>query len=448
MIVAKTLSVAKDGGVWTDFLEVLAEWQAAGFLHFAPKGEPRQDGQTRTLACRILGRYGQVVTVFLRSLEHPHEAEAKFKGLRMSAVHLVEASNWNSRKVFEAAKEMLRVRGLPHDQHLLILDSNPAPEATQHWIYQIFYRERTMEDFPETCVSEQDKKDFRAFQKELSLHEIFLTDNSFLTDQEKSSLIAGYRHSVDLYNRYVLGLWTPATDDGFFSDVFIDEVHIVGNCTNLDMDKWEVLLPPENTTELFQGFDFGDRNSVCVFAGKQRDPYGKNYWSIIDEVCINDQAVKLEDLVESVVQIMDKWERFLGRTLVWRQWSDNSSFNYKLAASATEHIAIRNISRYRINLQAASKYAGAALDAIDLMRRLFLEGRLHVSASCPQMIECFKSIRPNISNLNGTRSVPNSIWKHKLDAWRYLLCSEEPFDMLHIPSPKSGRVRARIVSMA
>lgn len=445
VIVSKTIKEAKEGGVWSDLIDlVLPQWIDAGITKYVTT--PRLDGQTRSLYFDLANRYGGATRCYLQSLDYDDDAERVFKSRRFSFIAFSELSKFRKRIVFDTSIQSLRMPGVPYKLHQWIGDTNPDMEA--RWIYDLWWGTRTLVGFPEECKTDEQKRQFRDFQKSLALHEIMIPDNPFLSQEEKDSLIASYQHSQDLYNRYILGLWVEASAEGFFSEVFRDEVHIVGNRKSINPDEWEILLPPENTHELFMGIDPGDKNTAVIFAYKTRDQAGNNYWGIIDEICYDDTAVNMADLVSEIMQIRKKWAKVLGRSILWRDWSDNSAFNFKLAASATEHIAIRNLSGGEIRLQAADKYAGAILDAIDLMKRMFMEGRLVVSASCPHMIECFKSIRPQKSRINGTISVPSSKWKHKLDAFRYMLMSEEPRDMSRTNHRRTGVIKPRIVAMA
>lgn len=447
-MVSRNIKTAKEGGIWTYLIdEVLKEWIAAGITKYVIP--PKQDGQTRTLFCSIQNRYGGSTKILLNSIDTDSRADAErvFKERSFSMIYVSELSKWKTRHVLDVALPSLRMPGLPYESTCFLSDTNPSDEGEKSWIWQTWWGERLAEEPPETYKTDEQKKLWLQRKKELHVIEIFLEDNPFLSKAEKDSVFTDHAHDRALFDRYCLGKWVTASGGGIFTEVFREEVHVIGQCDG-QREGWEVILPPENTSEIFTGFDIGDKNTVAVFMIKQSDEAGKNYYSIIDEVVIEDEIVSMDEFVSSIMQVMDKWEKFLGHPVRWQHFSDNSSLNYKIAASATEQLAVRNLSGGRIQLLAADKYAGADLQAANLIKRLFFENRLFISANCFKIIQAVKSLKPVVSVANGVTKIPKNIHRHKFDAIRYCLMSLEPQAMARGGRPRSGKVRPRIVSMA
>lgn len=448
LIVTKTLGVAKDAGVWSELVEViLPEWQAAGFLKYAPRGEPRLDGQTRTLKMSLINRYGEVVTVFLNSLEFVGDAEKKFKGRKFTCVAISEITNWNSRKIFEALKECLR--GEPYRDRMLIADCNPDPDNAM-WVHDLFYTERTMEGYPDSVTTEEEQREFKALQAEKMVVSISMSENPFITEREKQSLIASYRHDPDLMARYVHGLWASSRVDGFFANHFNQDIHVIGDCTSANEQDWEIIIPSDKVHEIVLGWDLGDLNPAVIFACKERDSNGFNHWSVIDEYAVENEESRMDDFLMEIIDKMMFWKKVLGRPLLFRHYSDHSSFNWGISAQATEHMTIRKLSMDTIQLQETrAKYAGATLDAIDALRRMLFEQRFFVSANCFRTIKMFKSLAPVASRSQNVRPrVQKTGSVHVWDALRYAVMSEEPWDIAAIPIPRANKARPRILSLA
>lgn len=453
-IFAKLLKQAQEGGVWTDLTEiVIPEWQAQGFLKYLRP--PKVDGQTRTMYFDVQARDGGASRVMLNSLQHDSDAETVLRSRRFSMIFFSELSLFEDRNVFTTATESLRVPGLPYNRHSFMADCNPAPDGEDSWIYDTWWRQRMMEGFPEGCETPEQQEQWRQYQSELGLIEVMITDNPYLSKEEIASLIYKYRAmGPDVYARMIEGKWVRASAEGFFANIFNPDIHVIGNVKSPAKDEWECLLPQENTDTIYTSFDLGDRNSSVIFADKARDGNGNSIWYGIDEAIILDKQIDLADYVELVISMMEKWEKFLGRKLIWRHWSDNSSFRHKLAASATEHMMVQKFSNGLIRMNAAPKYAGCVKDGISIMRRLFFENRLYFSAHMKHSIEMASGLSPQ--RKKGSDDLLSSVklvrdgdpLGHAFASWRYLLTAEEPASIVRSIGPRAGHVKPRILSLA
>lgn len=304
-----------------------------------------------------------------------------------------------------------------------------------------------MTDYPEYCKTESDKKRFRKRQSDMSVLEVFLEDNPYLSKEEYDEVVSAHSHDPALYARYVKGEWVTASSDAFFNGLFDEDLHVIGNCDSADESLWEGILPTPDRAELFTSWDTGDKNSAILFISRERSESGKYFYSIFDEVVVIDEQVLMEDLVTTVLRKMDKWDNYMGAPQRWQHFSDTSSWNYKIAAQASEQIMIQKLSRGRIRLYAADKYSGAALDAVDMVKRLLFEGRIFFAAHCKYTIEMMKGLSPQ-RTASGIIKIPHSPLSHPFDSLRYGLMSLEPQALARESSPRSGSIRPRIVAMA
>lgn len=443
---SKRIKTAKEGGIWTDLIEVVFPmWEQRGITKFLTP--PKQDGQTRTLFCVVANRYGGGTPIYLNSLDVDADVENSLKERRFSMIYFSELSKFKSRKIFDISIASLRIPGLPHEQHQWLADTNPSDEGMRSWIYQLFWGERLAKGFPDYVVTEQQKRAFTDRQKQLDVIEIMLHDNPFLTQDQIDEVVSTYGHDPSMYARYVLGKWDTASADGFFQDVFREELHVVGDCSNIEPRRWEVLLPDTNRADWYTSWDIGDRWTSVVFIARERDPIGNNFYSVCDEVSVEGERIRLEDLVSAVMRKMEKWEKYAGKPIRWMHFADNSSWNFKIAAQATEEILVQQISGGKIRLIAAEKYRGAAMDGVDTLKRLMFEGRFFVSAHCFSVIRMLKGLAPKTAR-SGFVTVPDGPLSHPFDALRYAIQQLEARTVLKKSMPTSGFVRPRIIAMA
>lgn len=443
---SKRIKTAKEGGVWALLIDfVLPMWLERGWTRIVEG--PKQDGQTRTLKICLATRYGGVTPIYLNSLDVDADVENSLKERAFSLIYFSELSKFKTRKIFDTSILSLRMPGLAYKDHLWLADTNPSDEGKRSWIYDVFWNERLRADPPDYCKTKRDIERFVKRQSDMNVTNIYLDDNPFLSDEERDEVISAHAHDPALYARYVKGEWVTATSDAFFNGIFDEDLHVIGSCDSSDETEWEGILPDTARAELFTSWDVGDRNSAILFISRERDKSGKYYYSVIDEIVVIDEQFLMEDLVTTAIRKMNKWETHMGHPVRWEHFSDTSSWNYKIAAQASEQIMIQKISGGRIRLHAADKYAGATLDAVDMVKRLLYEGRIFFAAHCKYTIEMMKGLAPQ-KTPSGILKIPHSALSHPWDSLRYGVQSLEPIALARASSPRSGSVRQRIVSMA
>lgn len=381
--------------------------------------------------------------IYLDSLPDERQAEVRYKGKRYGMIYIPELSAFKSRKTFDVLIECLRVIGAIPESHRMICDTNPAEEGEESWIWQLWYWFRTL-DLSKLNEEEESKlgmsqlneterasmiESLRGLQSQLALHEFIIDDNPWLTASEKSRLKAQYVHDKNLYERYFLGKWTQATGDGLFSRVWRPNIHVIGGQSGIFSRDVETLVPEKDCIELGVGWDTGSANMAATFVEKvaiesetESGPQIKTAFKVFDEVVYIGKQIVLEDVVYEILDKMHFWEKFIGRKVVWRHWSDSSSLlSRELKTSRTEAQEIMIISDGEIQLMAKPKLKGSVEMRFDLLARLLHEGRIFFSSTkCPMLIQSITSLQ---KTQRGTIDRA-SRWKHAVDALTYYLSAE------------------------
>lgn len=426
-VFTKTIKVAKDGGVWTDLVDIaLPEW-IAGNIGLELVTGPKVDGQTRQVYFEILNKFKTKSRIVLNSLDYDKDIEAAIRGKRYSMIYFNELSNFRDRIVFDISIDQLRCVHLGYDDHQWLADCNPADDGEESWIYKLFYIERADEGHADPT-----------FRNDIELTEVMIEDNPFLNDRERTNLYATFRHDPDLFDRYIKGLWVTATRDSHFTDVFRPEFHIIGDATHMREEEWDVLLPSEGCADLISGSDIGSINhSFHIIEPLLVD--GKITYNVIDELVLIGEKVGLGDLTDMFMEKMDYWESFLGRPVLWRHWSDKSAFDsFRPMAELYDQQFIHKYSDGRISLQAAPKFPESVRRRVDVIRRLLFAERLLVSAKCIRTISMLRSLKRGKGASFVDRS---SIHKHPFDSLSYALLAEAPADLEpERVEPRSGKL--------
>lgn len=412
---ARTRKSAEEGGIFTDLVStVIPEWEAGNF-GFKILNGPKVSGATRLLYLDVSNRHGNKSRIQLHSLDYDFDIEAAIRSTRFSLIYFSELSNFQNRIVFVISSEQLRMPHLAPSSHMWIADSNPAPEGTDSWIYQLFHKERLAANHP-----------YPTEQAKFQVVHIGLSDNPFISEDEKIGIAARHAHDQDLMNRYYHGLWTRRTEAGLFSDVFHHDTHVLGNKNSMDENEWELLLPDENVSKMLTGWDPGSsKNHSCHILEKRG-----NVFHVLDEIVSLGINLHTADFTAVVMQRIEFWKNFIRdcchtNPVEWRHWSDSSAFEqFRSGGGALgnfDHNIIAMASEGEIMLVAAPKGKGSIFKRIDIVRRLLFQNRLFVSVRCTKTIEMLGGICKGKSSVE---PVEDSPMRHVFDSLSYALASE------------------------
>lgn len=426
-IVSPTITAGDDGGCWWLLTTYIIPQWIAGDFGVQWVNEPRQKGTTKKLYCEILNKFGTISRFQLDSLQYELEAEARFKNKMCSAMYVSELSYFKRRETYDVFIETLRGPDWKENEFLFLGDTNPAEEGTDSWIWKFWYDFRVQDD-----VTDGDK----IIQKQMALVEFTVADNIFTSKERIDEQLARYNHSEDLMARYRDGKWVKAVGNSIFFEVFRPNYHIIGEHETRSNPTPDIIIPDENTSELYTGIDPGVSNHACIFLNKRilELPTGKtengvpetkhvSYFDAIDEVVYVGSEFTLADFVDDIMQVMEEWEAILGHPVKWHHYSDRSAFDHKDPISNRYvHQVIAQESNDRIILTAAPKGPGSVRQRVELTKKLLFEQRLFMCRSkCPNLIDSFQSLKAGKGNIAIQK---DSKYKHAMDGLSYALASE------------------------
>lgn len=412
-IVARTL---RNGelGVWGDLINTgsgrLYAWAKCAGLKITK--EPSISATTKMAYFRVRNYYGGDSEVQLHSLEHDHEVEQKFKGVKFSLANLVEADNFKEENVFATLSQCLRSMVVPRNRQQFILDTNPAQEGKAHWIYRRFIRDTN---------------------KDHGRIHWTIDDNTFLTPEEKQEIHDTYANDQNKLARYYYGEWVDFVTEGtVFEDVYREETHIVPTITaGHDRMEWELIDPPREAHTFHTGWDIGNLNSAWVM-GVPRSVEGEIAFDIIDEqVWLKETKRGLGEFTELIVDRMNYWQErrkaVYGKApILFYHWSDTSSMNQSMTIDGTEAMLISRYSGGRINLLPVKKGRDSVAARRDLLHRLLFEERIFVGSNCTNVKAMLEQIRPG----KGADAIDkHSPHKHVFDALTYMLSCAVPNEL-------------------
>lgn len=464
-IIVPTITSGDDSGVWSELTEkIIPDWIAGefGMDWWVPRtGKkilgPRQKGTSKKLYFDIRNKHGGKSHIELNSLNDVENTEQQIEGQffnrYFTMVYWGELQNFSRRHSLTTLLSTLRMVGRSDDDFVMLLDGNPGEQGEDAWQHKLFYQMRLARD-----LSDEE----RTLQKSLQVLEVWLDDNPYLTEARKQQIRSDYSHDSDLYDRYILGLWKKATTNALFNSVFKPSIHVIGNTNDADP---EMLLPSEDCIELISGWDPGGANPAAVICEKvfrtvevpatNEKPATTREESVfkwIDELAFVKEDFSIGEFTELFIGLMDFWEKFLGRVVMWKHWADRSAFDTKDAISKQfvyQEIYAASAKRILIQ-QAIDQGPGTVGKGIRLWRKLLFQERMYFSAGkTPKLIAMNQGLKRD-----RRRGVPpDSVAKgqnerHIFDSARYCCmreCWEEiQSDILHLET--SSKPEPKIIS--
>jgi len=437
LILSRTLAKGEQG-VWRNFTKpggVVDNWIAAGKTEYV-KRRKGDSGPGYMPGSKVpyfkIRTSGYHSTFQLQTLAEDEKVEDKFKDMTCTQFYLVEADSFD-REVFDTLRQTLRSTIVPFDKQQGFLDVNPPKEGKHHWLYKHFFEKR-----PDDCA------------------EIMfpIDQNPFISEQERNEVYSTYEHDQNKLDRLFYGKWVEASEGNVFSDVFNENIVVVGDPSAAtveyaELDYLDCLRPAEGCFEFELGWDIGDQNSSVTLASPRRAGSLLCY-DLIDEVVVLRKSISMEEFVSRVMRMLDYWTKWVKDESgfsepVFRHWSDSSSMNSKMTISGTEAMLINQLSEGKISLLPVVKGRGSVDDRKDLMRRMLYENRLAVSSRCVNHIDMMKKLPPKMVRISEDGAEipdgvdPNSQFKHAFDSSTYMLSSCVPTTMKSFINRRPGR---------
>lgn len=437
-IVCKTLKNAKSAGVWFLLCRALPYWEKYCYGFQITDG-PRTTGDTKLSFVRIRNRHGTVSEIQCHSLEHAQEVEAKFKGTGYSMFWLSELDQYCTEHAFDIICDALRMTPfIPFDQHQIVCDCNPPDTGPNNWMHDKWFK------FKDSKPQEGDTEQTQIAKDRLRRLLVMIDDNPQLDPQARHDLIERYKRRRQWYARFIEGKWEQDITGGHFSDVWDEDIHVVGRA-DCPEDEREAIVPTPQCSALLTGWDMGESKNhsfhiiekiVSVAPGTNRKIVS---FSILDELVVIRQHISINQFTEAAMAKIEFWNQWMlehhNAGLKWRHWSDSSAFQYRAAANSTDAAMVYEASNGAIVLDAAPKYRNSNRDKVKLLWQLLYERRLHVSAQLVRTRSMFANLREG----GDAEYVKEDDHKHPFDTVAYPILAEAPADMVRSGEMPTGK---------
>jgi hypothetical protein len=454
-IFSKSIRNAKVGA-WSNLTTfIMEEWVKSGLKSkyghkFDWTKEPWVDGSSRMHYFRIRNYYGGETEIQLHSLNFDGDVFDKLLDTEFSCIVFIELQKYEDPDVFKVSTLQLRREGVPYAKHLWMSDTNPPASGPDHFAYKLWFQDRIAEP-PENSTPEQVEA-LKVYQSKFGLHLFSIDDNVFAEPGLIQDVKDNYRDDPVGWARMVEGKWTKehSSKEKHFHGIWRPEIHVVGDCSSPKKEKWEILRPTDECTTLLGGWDIGDS---CNHAFVIEEPVildnDKVGFITLDElVWIGVQEPLVDFLLEAFEKI-EAIEKFIGKPIEWRHWSDSSAWRFSAKAADIDAMFVEKLSGGKVQLLSAgaAKQRQSVRRRVKLLQDLLKQGRELVSAHCFHTIEMYEDLKSGKLKADGTGEVilKGSPQKHIFDAKSYLRFCELFAEVSE--GPQKPNVGPRIVSV-
>lgn len=369
----------------------------------------------------------------LHSLHFEQEVEDKFKSAEFTMVWLSEADLFHDKTSFNTLSDQLRGIGVSDDKRQFIIDANPPEEGEDHWLHEVFW-----------SAQDPESRFFNPhFHDDYARFDFNLDDNPFLPEKQKQDLKVRYKSNPAAYQRFIEGKMVKDATTGAFADVFMPNIHVVGEAKGLKPEDWSVLVPGANTSLLLTGTDTGDISHASSFIAVRYNEKGEMCFDQFDEICFIERPVMVAEFLRRVIQRVDFWTKWMkdeyGTCPEWHHHADSQVFLFDPRAGNDAQTFYR-LSEKRMHFIASDdqKRKGAVAQRIAMVRRLLFEDRLRVSAHCFHQIGALMFMRDKKKKGIGKNKGQNLADKrhsHAFVSLAYALEAEIPLEGLEDSPP-------------
>lgn len=454
-------------GIWPELTTTIYDvWKEAGVCSaeadFGWTKPPTTDPTTKIRHARLRNRFGGESEILLFPVERAEDAKDKLFSTQFSAIWISEAHLYESRELYDVAKQQLRLAGVSPSDTRIYCDCNPPDEGTSHWLYDVFFRERHLnleEDEQAKLWDEKTKAAFIDQQKDTEVYEFSLDDNTFLDPKLAAQVRATYARSPDDFKRFVLGEWLDrSSPSSVFRGVWDRNLHLVGDTSAPNEADWQVMVPASGPhtatsgrkTELLGGWDLGNSNHAWVALQPWFDIHGRPCFDVLDELLILRGKVTIEEVTKRIQARMREIESAAGFPVNWVHFSDSSAMQFRAATfrgdalpsddELTDAGLVSAASKGEIDLigSAAVKKEAWQQRRVWLLSQLLAENRLRVSAHCFGVIEMFEKLRRDNGEKAKTFLAPGQDVKHLFDALSYPIAMKMVDTLTSPPTPRTA----------
>lgn len=374
--------------------------------------QPSMDPKTKDTVLYIGNQWNGWGKVMLVSIPYGAVVEKRMRGMSPSFVYIDEITKLDGREYFTyIALQIGRKRGIRGPQQYL---ASCNPEGPSHWLYKIFFVD---------CID----KETGARKPRYSVYHIPSSENEHNAPDDYLEKVKEVCVDEFDYRRLVLGEWVDRpSGEAIFRDYFVPEIH-VRPTLGTDEHRRGYGLMPTAGFPILMGWDMGPANFCIAFMQMVVVLGGIVKWKVFSE--FNRVGMKSPDTVvlPMILRMMDYWQTKLGSQAKFIHLAETAAFTIMRPDGSYDARRIQELSKNRIRFRRAIPEGmgkHSVPGRVTLIRSLFLDETLFISAACPKTIESCRlleseKVAEGKYDPNKGLMPQRSIYIHPFDAMSY-----------------------------
>jgi hypothetical protein len=410
MVIAPAIRTGKEG-VFYELERALDVWKN-GNLDF--EGNRLDDGigldyteasldpNTKDRVLYIGNKHGGWSKVMLVSMPYAAVVARRMKGLSPSFVYVDEITEMEDATYFTyVILQLGRRKDIVGPQQYY---ASCNPDGPSHWVYKVFF---------EDCVDEHGRLD----PNYLVLN-IPLTENLHNLPKGYLERLQALKDPVERA-RLFEGRWVDRpSGEAIFKNYYRPAIHLRGDRVR------NVGLQPHRQLPIFVGYDPGPANYSIVFLQMIPTRDGKIIWIVFDEMIFVGQHRPDFYVASEVTQRMDYWGRMTQNQCAFVHVADQSAFTHLRSDGEYDATRMKHLTRDRVRMQACPQAKESVIARVAMLRNMFLNETLFISATCPRVEEAMRllsSEKPKFGKYDDSAGLKpkRSIYIHPFDAMSY-----------------------------
>ncbi len=374
--------------------------------------DPMQDPQTKDRYIRITNANGNFSKIMLISIPYSDVVAKRMKGLSPSFVYVDEITELQDSNFFTyVVLQLGRRQGIIGPQQYY---ASCNPEGPSHWVYKTFFMD---------CIDENGKRDpqYEVFHIPVSENEHNLPKGYL--DRLKGALKDDTERARLLHGRWI----DRPSGDAVFKDYFQANINIRPNL-GTDEHRRGLGLSPHHGIPIWIGYDPGPNNYCIAFMQMIPTADGKIIWIIFDE--LNYVAQHRPDffIAGELMAKMDYWEKRMKNSCQFIHVADQSAFSHRRHDGNYDATRMKTLTNGRVVMRPFSALdsdsKGSVPARVSMVRNMFANETLFISATCPRTIEAVKLLSTEklkagkYDDMAGLKP-RRSIYLHPFDAFSY-----------------------------
>lgn len=344
--------------------------------------EPYLDPNTKDTTIEITNIHGGRSTIILISIPYPSQVSRRMKAMSPSFVYFDEITETDGDEYFAGISQQLGRRKKYEIKGPQQFYASCNPEGPSHWVFDVYFVR---------CVDKDGTRDpkFNVFHIPIEENRHNLPDGYY-----EGQVLPTLKDDID-FRRLIKGEWVDRpSGDAIFKDYYSPELH-VRPPLNSPQHLQGMGIVPHRGIPIILGYDPGPNNYCITIMQMVPHKDGAVTWLVIDELNFVGEHRPDFYVAKKLMEKLEFWEKFTANTCTFVHIADQSAFTHQRSDGNYDATRMRTLTNSKVVMRPFSSThntKGSVASRIGMVRALFANNSLFISATCTKMHDAMRLI--------------------------------------------------------